>query len=72
LLELDGVDYRAKPLADERKAFQAPAACKRIDLPYRPGPSKSWITVKNKKHPAILRVKEAFELERQGAMRAPD
>ena len=39
--------------------------CKRIDLPYRPGPSKSWIKVKNKKHPAMLRVKEAFELERQ-------
>ena len=40
--------------------------CKRIDLPYRHGPSKSWIKVKNKKHPAMLRVKEAFELERQG------
>ena len=40
--------------------------CKRIDLPYRPGPSKSWIKVKNKKHPAMLRVKEAFELERRG------
>ena len=40
--------------------------CKRIDLPYRHGPSKSWIKVKNKKHPAMLRVKEAFELERRG------
>ena len=39
--------------------------CKRIDLPYRPGPAKSWIKVKNKKHPALLRAKEAFELERQ-------
>jgi hypothetical protein len=39
-------------------------ALKRIDLPYRPGPSKSWIKVKNKAHPAMLRVKEAFELER--------
>ena len=38
--------------------------CKRIDLPYRPGPSKSWIKVKNKAHPVMLRVKEAFELER--------
>jgi hypothetical protein len=28
-------------------------------------PSKSWIKVKNKKHPAMLRVKEAFELETQ-------
>jgi hypothetical protein len=26
--------------------------------------SKSWIKVKNKKHPAMLRVKKAFELER--------
>src|SRR6187401_1396357 len=40
--------------------------CKRIDLPYRPGPSKSWIKVKNKTHPAMLRVKEAFDLEREG------
>jgi len=39
--------------------------CMWIDLPYRPGPAKSWIKVKNKKHPALLRVKEAFELERQ-------
>jgi ATP-dependent DNA ligase len=38
--------------------------CKRIDLHYRPGPSKSWIKVKNKAHPAMLRVKEAFELKR--------
>ena len=37
---------------------------KRIDLPYRPGPSKSWIKVKNKQHPAMLRVKEAFEMRR--------
>ena len=37
---------------------------KRIDLPYRSGPSKSWIKVKNKNHAALLRVKEAFELER--------
>ena len=36
--------------------------CKRVDLPYRPGPSKSWIKVKNKKHPAMLRVKEAFRV----------
>lgn len=39
--------------------------CKRVDMAYRAGPSKSWIKVKNKKHPAMLRVKEAFELERQ-------
>src|SRR4051812_42604217 len=38
---------------------------KRVDLPYRPGPSKSWLKVKNKAHPAMLRVKQAFDLERQ-------
>jgi len=31
--------------------------CKREDLPYRPGPSKSWLKIKNKAHPAMLRVK---------------
>jgi ATP-dependent DNA ligase len=38
---------------------------KRIDLKYQHGPSKSWLKVKNKKHPPVLRVKEAFELERR-------
>jgi bifunctional non-homologous end joining protein LigD len=35
---------------------------KRIDLGYKPGPSKSWIKAKNQNHPAMMRVK-AFELE---------
>jgi len=34
-----------------------------------PGSSKSRIKVKNKKHPTILRVKEAIELEREGPRR---
>ena len=34
---------------------------KRMDLRYKAGPSKSWIKIKNKMHPAMLRVKEAFE-----------
>lgn len=38
---------------------------KRIDMPYKPGPSKAWLKIKNKAHPAIMRVKEAFELERE-------
>ena len=99
LLELDGEDYRPKPLAERKKKLfkllrrawrgieyvehlEGDGAvifehacklglegivCKRIDLPYRPGPSKSWIKVKNKKHPAMLRVKEAFELKTSGA-----
>jgi bifunctional non-homologous end joining protein LigD len=37
---------------------------KRIDLPYKSGPSKSWQKVKNKEHPAMQRVREAFERER--------
>ena len=38
---------------------------KRVDGKYRAGPSKRWIKVKNTKHPAILRVKEAYERERR-------
>ena len=37
---------------------------KRVDLPYEAGPSKSWQKTKNKEHPAIKRVREAFERER--------
>jgi len=33
------------------------------------GRSKSWIKVKNKAHPALLRVKEAFEQERKRRVR---
>jgi ATP-dependent DNA ligase len=38
---------------------------KRADLPYRAGVSRTWLKTKNKKHPALLRVKEAFEEERK-------
>jgi len=95
LLELDGVDYRSKPLLERKqrlfKLIKRQAGleyvehlkgdgptifehacklglegivCKRVDLPYRAGPSKSWLKIKNKAHPAMLRVKEAFEQER--------
>ena len=96
LLELDGEDYRPKPLAARKKKLSQllrrawggieyvehlegdgavifEHACKlglegivskRIDLPYGSGTSKSWIKVKNKAHSAMLRVKEAFEVER--------
>ena len=33
---------------------------KRADRPYRAGRSKDWIKVKNRAHPAMDRVKEAF------------
>src|SRR4051794_31732841 len=49
----------------EAKLCAFDLVCKRVDLPYRAGPSKSWLKIKNKAHPALLRVKEAFELERQ-------
>jgi bifunctional non-homologous end joining protein LigD len=31
---------------------------KRLDRPYRPGKSNSWIKVKNRKHPAMTRAKD--------------
>jgi hypothetical protein len=34
---------------------------KRVDLPYEPGPSRGWQKVKNKEHPSMQRVREAFE-----------
>lgn len=37
---------------------------KRVDLPYRAGRTKIWLKTKNKDHPAIQRIKEAFERER--------
>jgi bifunctional non-homologous end joining protein LigD len=33
---------------------------KRADRPYRAGRSKDWIKVKNRKHPAMHRVQDAF------------
>jgi bifunctional non-homologous end joining protein LigD len=33
---------------------------KRRDRAYRAGPSKDWIKMKNRSHPAMERVKEAF------------
>ena len=80
LLELNGEDYRAKPLAERKKRLARllarprdgieyvehlegdggrilAHACKlglegivskRVDLPYRAGPSKSWLKQKSK------------------------
>jgi ATP-dependent DNA ligase len=33
---------------------------KRADRPYRPGRSKDWIKIKNRKHPAYRRVQDRF------------
>lgn len=40
---------------------------RRVGLGYEAGPSKRWIKVKNRAHPAIQRVKDAFEREREKA-----
>ncbi|WP_210295686.1 hypothetical protein [Bradyrhizobium septentrionale] len=32
---------------------------KRVDRPYRAGPSKDWVKVKNREHPAMYRVRDA-------------
>jgi bifunctional non-homologous end joining protein LigD len=34
---------------------------KRIDAPYRQGPSRTWLKTKNAAHPSIERVREAYE-----------
>ena len=38
--------------------------CKRADSPYRAGPSKTWLKVKNRAHPSIARMKDAIEAGR--------
>jgi bifunctional non-homologous end joining protein LigD len=40
---------------------------KRIDLPYRSGRSKTWLKTKNEEHPAMQRVREAFERNRNAS-----
>ncbi len=34
---------------------------KRIDAPYKPGPSKTWLKTKKRNHASIARVRQAFE-----------
>ena len=97
LLELNGEDFRPKPLLERKQrllkllskhptgiryvehldgdgAMIFEHACKlglegivskRIDLRYEPGPSKTWLKVKNRAHPSFTRVREAFERERE-------
>jgi ATP-dependent DNA ligase len=101
LLELNGQDWRGRPLI-ERKAQlfkiirrsvgieyvehlpgEGPRifekACslgyegivsKRIDRPYRSGETKIWLKTKNPDHPAMQRVREAFEMERRRDLRS--
>jgi ATP-dependent DNA ligase len=63
----NGIEYVEHLTGDGPTIFQH--ACqlgyegivsKRIDLPYRGGRSKIWLKTKNKDHPAMQRVKEAF------------
>jgi bifunctional non-homologous end joining protein LigD len=68
---IGGIEYVEHLTADGPAIFEH--ACnlgyegivsKRIDLPYRTGRSKTWLKTKNKEHPAMQRVREAFERER--------
>jgi ATP-dependent DNA ligase len=36
---------------------------KRLTAPYRPGPSRDWMKVKNPDSPAMVRAREHFALE---------
>ena len=63
-----GIHYVEHVAGDGPKLFEH--ACnlgfegivsKRVDLPYRSGFSKCWLKTKNKKHPSIVRIREAFE-----------
>lgn len=99
LLELNGEDWRGKPLIERKQRLRRLLSkdrgglryvehlhddgemvfehvcklglegivSKRIDLGYESGPSKNWIKVKNREHPAMVRVREAFERERTKA-----
>jgi len=53
-----GIEIREHPEGDGAVIFEHACklglegiVCKQLDLPYRAGLSKSWIKVKNKKHP---------------------
>jgi ATP-dependent DNA ligase len=55
--------------ARARKLGLEGLVCKRIDMPYRARRSKHWLKLKNRAHPAIMRVKEAFEEKRRRSIR---
>jgi ATP-dependent DNA ligase len=95
-VELNGEDFRLKPLVERKKRLAKllakdregiryvehlegdgdqifEHACKlglegivskRIDMKYQHGPSKCWQKLKNKKHPANMRILEMHERER--------
>jgi len=67
----DGIEYVEHLEGDGRRIFKHAGklglegiVSKRVDMPYRSGPSKSWLKIKNPKHPAMMRIQEAFEHER--------
>jgi ATP-dependent DNA ligase len=45
---------------------------KRVDSTYRAGRSRVWVKVKNRSHPAIMRVAESFVPARAAMFRAQD
>jgi ATP-dependent DNA ligase len=42
---------------------------KRLSAPYRPGPSRDWIKVKNPDSPAMIRAREAKAPAAEGSER---
>lgn len=67
----NGIEYVEHLIGDGPRIFEH--ACglgyegivsKRIDLPYRSGRTRIWLKTKNKAHPAMERVRDAFERER--------
>jgi ATP-dependent DNA ligase len=68
----DGLEYVPHLQGDGEMIFDQACklglegiVCKRTDVPYRAGRSKHWLKLKNRAHPSIMRVKEAFEEERE-------
>jgi ATP-dependent DNA ligase len=70
--ERDGLEYVPHLQGDGDLIFEHVCklglegiVCKRIDMPYRAGRSKHWLKLKNRAHPATMRVRQAFEEERR-------
>ena len=65
-VELDGtpLNVSATIFAHACRLGLEGIVCRRADSPYRAGPSKTWLKVKNRAHPSIARVRDAIEAGR--------
>jgi ATP-dependent DNA ligase len=73
----DGLDYVEHLEGDGETIFEHVCKLKlegiiskRVDLAYQSGFSRRWLKIKNRAHPAIIRVREAFEEERRRRARS--